>query len=289
MSKIISIINYKGGVGKTTLTLQIGLGFSNLFQKKVLLVDLDPQCSLSVSCLKDYQWIQHVEEKGSVISIIEEYYLGNYTFSEDWLLNLEQDKTMYILPGHLNLPEYEMKLLTSKPMYQTTEEFEKTRFLILSKSLEKIKKNYDLILLDCPPNIYMLSRNAILASDYYLIPTIPDFISSYGIPFIYHHIEEFKKNWNHHSQFLGIILNKVKLQKGQLVKEHLQEWNHLQNKFNSKVFSSVISDRILVSTIMRKKINIYEETSKKYSLVKNEFINLVQEINKHIDFPDKFF
>lgn len=289
MSKIISIINYKGGVGKTTLTLQIGLGFSNLFQKKVLLVDLDPQCSLSVSCLRDYQWIQHVEEKGSVISIIEEYYLGNYTFSEDWLLNLEQDKTMYILPGHLNLPEYEMKLLTSKPMYQTTEEFEKTRFLILSKSLEKIKKNYDLILLDCPPNIYMLSRNAILASDYYLIPTIPDFISSYGIPFIYHHIEEFKKNWNHHSQFLGIILNKVKLQKGQLVKEHLQEWNHLQNKFNSKVFSSVISDRILVSTIMRKKINIYEETSKKYSLVKNEFINLVQEINKHIDFPDKFF
>lgn len=289
MSKIVSIINYKGGVGKTTLTLQIGLGFSNLFQKKVLLVDLDPQCSLSVSCLKDYQWIQHIEEKGSVISIIEEYYLGNYTFSEDWLLNLEQDKSMHILPGHLNLPEYEMKLLTSKPMYQTTEEFERTRFLILLKSLEKIKKYYDLILLDCPPNIYMLSRNAILASDYYLIPTIPDFISSYGIPFIYHHIEEFKKNWNHHSQFLGIILNKVKLQKGQLVKEHLQEWNHLQNKFNNKVFNSVISDRILVSTIMRKKINIFQETSKKYLSVKNEFINLVQEINKQIDFSNKFF
>ncbi|MFN3604931.1 MAG: ParA family protein [Leptonema sp. (in: bacteria)] len=279
MSKTISIINYKGGVGKTTLALQLGLGFSSLYKKKVLLVDLDPQCSLSISSLKDYEWIQHVEDQGSIITLIEEYYSGNSGILSHWLMDVEQDQDVKILPGHLNLPEYEMKLVTSKPMYMSREEFEKSRFLILSQSLEKLEQSFDLIFLDCPPNIYMLSRNAILASDYYIIPTIPDFISSYGIPFIYYHIEEFKKNWNHSTEFLGIILNKVKMQKGQLIKEHQQEYNHLAQKFHQKIFHSFITDKILMSSIMRKKVNIFKETSKKYLNIQNEFINLIKELS----------
>lgn len=278
VNTIISIINYKGGVGKTTLTLQLGLGLSYLLNQKILLVDLDPQCSLSISCLEDYEWIQHIQDRGSIISMIEEYYSGNFKISSDWFLGIKQDENIKILPGHLNLPEYEMKLVTSKPMHKSKEEFEKTRFLILFHALQCFKDSFDLILLDCPPNIYMLSRNAILASDYYLIPTMPDFISSFGIPFIYHHIEEFKKNWNHHAEFLGIILNKVKMQKGQLIKEHQHEYQNLKEKFGGMVLPSFISDRILISSIMRKKINIFKETSKKYLGIKNEFTNLVQEI-----------
>ncbi len=288
MNRIISIINYKGGVGKTTLTLQLGLGFCHLLNLKVLLIDLDPQCSLSISCLEDYQWIQHIQEKGSIISVIEEYYSGSFDVSTDWLLSIKQEENIKILPGHLNLPEYEMKLVTTKPMYVSIEEFEKSRFFILAKALNQLKKTFDIILLDCPPNIYMLSRNAILASDYYIIPTIPDFISSFGIPFIYHHIEEFKKNWNHHTEFLGIILNKVKMQKGRFIKEHEQEYKNLSEKFSTNLFNSFISDRILMSTIMRKKINVFKETSKKYNIIKNEFTNLIQEITTKMNETKNF-
>ncbi len=279
MSVVISIINYKGGVGKTTLTLNIAYGLSNLLNKKVLMIDLDPQCSLSISTLKEIDWIDHIENKGSIINIIEQFYKGKWDFDDSWICPVKQSPNTFLIPGHLNLPEFEMKLVANKPIFLSVEEFEKQRYLILNNFIKKINNQFDFILLDCAPNIYILSRNAILASDYYIIPTIPDFISSFGIPFIFHHIENFVNSWSGNTKFLGIVLNKVKQQKQQLIKEHQIEYEKLKQQFPNKIFEQFISDRIIISSIMRKKINIFEESSKKYSIVREEFSKLIQEIN----------
>ena len=279
MSIVISIINYKGGVGKTTLTLNIAYGLSNLLNKKVLMIDLDPQCSLSISALKEIDWIDHIENKGSITNIIEQFYKGKWDFDDSWICPIKQSSNTFLIPGHLNLPEFEMKLVANKPILLSVEEFEKQRYLILKNFIKKIENQFDVILLDCAPNIYILSRNAILASDYYIIPTIPDFISSFGIPFIFHHIENFVNSWFGNTKFLGIVLNKVKQQKQQLIKEHQIEYEKLKQQFPNKIFQQFISDRIVISSIMRKKINIFEESSKKYSVVREEFSKLVFQIN----------
>ncbi len=284
MSKIISIINYKGGVGKTTLTLNLALSLASLYQKKILLFDLDPQCSLSISCLHEADWIEHIEKKGSISSIIQSYYLGDIQLIDRWLTPILQSNNIYLLPSHLNLPEYEMKLVSHKPLYLTSDEFEYNRFFILNQALKKISDQFDFVFLDCPPNIYMISRNAILSSDYYIIPTIPDYLSSFGIPFIHHHIQNFIENHNFRKiQFLGIILNKVKLQKGEMVKEHKIEFLNLKEKFNNLVWKNYISDRILITTTMRRKINIFEDSSKKYQTIKQEYQNLINEFLEKIN------
>jgi chromosome partitioning protein len=282
MPIVISIINYKGGVGKTTLTLNLAYAFSSVLNKRVLMIDLDPQCSLSISALKEEEWIEYLENKGSIINIIQQFYSGKWNINDDLICSLKQSKNTYLIPGHLNLPEYEMKLVSNKPLYLSTEEFEIQRFLILKNFINKLNENFDIILLDCPPNIYMLSRNAILASHCYIIPTIPDFISSFGIPFIYHHIEDFVHNWYGKTAFLGIILNKVKQQKQTLIKEHRLEYEKLKDQFPNKVFNQFITDRILISSIMRRKINIFYEISKKYEPIQNEFLHLIQEIQERI-------
>ncbi|GIX41497.1 MAG: cobyrinic acid a,c-diamide synthase [Leptospiraceae bacterium] len=282
MSIVISVINYKGGVGKTTLALNIAYGLSSILGKKVLMMDLDPQCSLSISALKELEWINHIENKGSIIDLIQQFYKGKWEFSDTWICQLKQSPNTYLLPGHLNLPEYEMKLVANKPLHLSTEEFENQRFLILNHFIKNIHNKFDIIILDCPPNIYMLSRNAILASNYYIIPTIPDFVSSFGIPFIYHHIEDFVQSWYGNTKFLGIILNKIRQQKQILIKEHRLEYEKLKEQFPNKVFNNFISDRILISSIMRRKINIFNETSKKYEIVQKEFTNLIKELDQKI-------
>ncbi len=282
MSIIISIINYKGGVGKTTITLNLAYGFSTLLEKKVLMIDLDPQCSLSISAMDELKWVEHIEQNGSIIEVIQQFYNSKWNFEYDWIYPLEQSPKTYLLPGHLNLPEYEMKLVWNKPLHLSLQEFEVQRFLILQKLLQMIKNNFDIILLDCPPNIYMLSRNAILASDYYIIPTIPDFISSFGIPFIHKHIEDLIQNWHTKTQFLGIILNRVKQNKQELTKEHKIEYNKLKESFPNKLFQQFINDRILISSIMRRRINMFQETSKQFEVIKSEFRSLVYEIQEKI-------
>lgn len=282
MPYVISIINYKGGVGKTTLTLNLSFAFSTLFKKKVLMVDLDPQCSLSISVMKEEEWIDHIENRGSIVNIIENFYKGNTKLDEKWLHQTSQSENTFLLPGHLNLPEYEMKLIYQKPLYLSNEEFETQRFFLLQKFIKSINSNFDYIFLDCPPNIYILSRNAILASDFYIIPTIPDFVSSFGIPFIHKHIEELIRNWLVKTKFLGIVLNRVKVQKQTFVREQKLGFQSLQEMFPSKVFSTFIPDRILMSGVMRRKINIFQETAKKYEILQREFHSLTLEIMERI-------
>ncbi|MCS7204224.1 MAG: ParA family protein [Leptospiraceae bacterium] len=287
MSIAISIINYKGGVGKTTLTLNLSYALSSIFQKSVLMIDLDPQCSLSISAVKDTEWVEHIENKGSIISVIEAFYKGKLSFDPDWLISIKQSKKTYLLPGHLNLPEYEMKLVYQKPLYMSIEEFESQRFFILQKYLKSLKDEFDFIFFDCPPNVYVLSRNAILASDFYVIPTIPDFVSSFGIPFIHKHIEELIHSWYGKTKFLGIILNKVRTQRQNLIKEFQIEYEKISEKFPNKVFETFISDRILISSIMRRKINIFNESSKKYQPLQQEFRAFAEEIMRRIEANQK--
>ncbi len=127
MAKIISVINYKGGVGKTTMTLQLGVGLATLYNKKVLMVDLDPQCSLSLSTMDEHYWADWLERKGSVASVVHRFYeSGEETaIDPEWIIENALDRAWDTLPGntpgldllpsHLDLPDFEMRLMSKKP------------------------------------------------------------------------------------------------------------------------------------------------------------------------------
>ena len=299
-AKVLSVINYKGGVGKTTLTLQLGLGLNQLKGARVLLVDLDPQCSLSVSTVEEHFWIDWIEKKGSIRSVVQTFYQEDPARIEpDWIIEKALNRTwenmpgelegLDLLPSHLDLPDYEMKLVAKKPKWaRTMEEFNTERYLLLQKALEPLKSQYDYILFDCPPNIYLISRNAIVASDYYLVPTIPDFISCYGIPFILEHIknmqEDVRERGAHcNAQLLGIVRNRVRFFGGHMAHEHQEQSDKLQERYGDALMEQCINDRMGVAELLGSRKNIFKDETKKNEEVRREFTELVEAVLKRID------
>jgi chromosome partitioning protein len=300
MGKIISIINYKGGVGKTTLTLQLGIALNTMHNSSILLVDLDPQCSLSLSTLDENYWADRVDRTGSVRNVFSSYYeKDGVRLEKEWVINNALDRSwdsvpgntpdLDLLPSHLDLPMYEMKLVSKKPAHiANQEEFIGGRDFILREALQTIRRSYDYILLDCPPNIYMASRNAIMASDYYLIPTIPDFISCYGIPFILQHIETIKSEAKQSgsrmgAKFLGIVRNRVRLSGSGLVREHEEQSQKLKLEYGDHLFRSLVVDRIGVAELQSIRKNIQRESGGRYEDVRLDFRHLALEFIQRME------
>lgn len=299
MAKIISIINYKGGVGKTTITLQLGVGLATLHEKRVLMVDLDPQCSLSLSTVDEHYWADWLERKGSVINVVRSFYESETPeLDPAWIIENALDRAwdnlpgntagLDLLPSHLDLPEYEMRLMSKKPRHiGSMEEFYLQRYLLLKEALAPLRKKYDYILFDCPPNIYLISGNAIIASDYFLVPTIPDFISCYGIPFILQHIKNMQaevreRGVQSQARNLGIVRNRVRQAGAHLVKEHEEQSRKLRSQYEDLLFGSMIMDRIGVAGLLGKRENLYNSKQDGLAPIRKDFTELVGETLERI-------
>ncbi|MBE7439533.1 MAG: AAA family ATPase [Spirochaetales bacterium] len=294
MARVISVINYKGGVGKTTLTLELGVCLASEFAKKVLIVDLDPQCSLSLSTIDEHYWAERVERAGSIKNVLESFYHEGPELDPAWIipnaLNRAWDSMegtspgLDLLPSHLELPEYDMRLVSRKPRYiDSMEEFYLQRYLILREAISAVRRSYDFILFDCPPNIYMIARNAIIASDYYLVPTIPDFISCYGIPFILQHIQNMltemhEKNVRTGARFLGIVRNRVRRGGAHLVREHEEQSKKLRDTYGDKLLESMVMDRIGVAELLGTRKNIITEKKEVNPDMRGDFLELTREV-----------
>ena len=209
MTKVISMINLKGGVGKTTTTLAIAEFLSQVHKKKVLVIDLDPQTNATVALIGEKKWKEKNELGETVCQMFKDKLDQTSRFKistaiEKNVSNLGGGiEGLDLLPSSLDLIEIQDTI--SKISDQ---EFNLTSpVMILKEHVENIKKKYDFILIDCPPNLGIITNNGILISDYYLIPTIPDILSTYGIPQIVNRITKFKQAAHNRIEPLGIIIN----------------------------------------------------------------------------------
>ncbi|MEO1772713.1 ParA family protein [Candidatus Enterococcus ferrettii] len=185
--KKIFIGNYKGGVGKTTSTLFLGKCLKDL-GKKVLLMDLDPQSSLSEICIKK-------EDKERSLEYLEPKQTLNYVYD----LSIDNVRKGYNLDVQFDLDylisQYEegLDFVASSLYYRENVGLDELNmsmgkdiryFSILAKLIRNIEDKlpeYDYLLMDCPPNSSVITQSAFLISDGYLIPTIVDSISAKGI------------------------------------------------------------------------------------------------------------
>jgi chromosome partitioning protein len=206
MARWISFVNFKGGVGKTTLTAETAARLAFAHSKKVLLVDMDPQTNCSLYFMTYQQWFQHVEKNGSLKDLFEAYLrsgLGGRVFDtsrvvlQNFYVNPDTGgkslPNLSLIPAHLEMMGVEADLAfdvgrkAGAPGHLEKVEGLK-RFYeivnILKSALAPIAENYDYIFFDCPPSIGLLTQNALVASDAYVIPTIPDYLSTVGITFL---------------------------------------------------------------------------------------------------------
>lgn len=181
MATIVSFINFKGGVGKTTLCVEIAAALASKFSSKVLLVDLDPQTNATLSLLNESEWENHRTTKGT----LENFFAACYDKKDFDLSSIifeynkhPKAKTLHILPSSIELFGMDLKIATKFGHEDIQAK------IFLKHALEKLSKNYDFIFIDCPPNLYLATQNGLFASDSYVIVALAEYLSTIGISHI---------------------------------------------------------------------------------------------------------
>lgn len=189
---IVSIINYKGGVGKTTLTANLGAELAAR-GRRVLLIDLDPQASLTFSFFRVADWERELAGGRTILHWFEPLALGGvadplrkYLVSPPQV-NARVQGQLHLLASHLGLIEIDLELAAALggARFQSSS----PRFLPVHRALadaltDHAFSDYDAILIDCAPNFNMVTRTAIVASEHVLIPARPDYLSTLGIDYL---------------------------------------------------------------------------------------------------------
>lgn len=187
--KAVSIINFKGGVTKTTLSLHLACFLSK--SSKVLLVDIDHQSSLSLVILGDRMWQSAVTAGNTVNKIFLSFSNRNVAFPGDEIIienvfNKRQPQynlypNLDIVPAQFELDDTEIDLASTFIGNPTVSDWEKRVLLAAWLDSVSAHTNYDYVIFDCPPATKIVSQNALAASDGYIVPVIPDELSSRGV------------------------------------------------------------------------------------------------------------
>ncbi|MCI9844008.1 MULTISPECIES: ParA family protein [Flavobacterium] len=251
MGKIIAIANQKGGVGKTTTSVNLAASLGVL-EKKVLLIDADPQANATSGLGIDVESVE----------------LGTYQILEHTATPKEAilkctAPNVDVIPAHIDLVAIEIELVDKE-----------NREYMLKKALEEAKEEYDFIIIDCAPSLGLLTLNALTAADSVVIPIQCEYFALEGLGKLLNTIKSIQKIHNPDLDIEGLLLtmydSRLRLS-NQVVEE-------VQKHFNDMVFETVIQRNVKLSEApsFGESIINYDATSKGAV----NYINLAQEIIK---------
>ncbi|BAJ49900.1 cobyrinic acid a,c-diamide synthase [Candidatus Caldarchaeum subterraneum] len=265
MSKVVSFINYKGGVGKTTLAVEIAAALAYHRGKKVLLVDADPQTNATFYLISEEDWDVWQKNKGTLKNIFDNYLEGRDTDINELIIkDLEvssRTPNLHLLPSHIELIHIDLKLAGISGSRGIRAKG------LLKKALEKVKQNYDYVIIDCPPNLNLVTQNSIVASDSFIIVLKPEFLSTIGIALILRVINDIVREINDEFQsfgfreeftgpeFSGMIFNFVKYLSGGTRSQEVVI-NEVKRQYPGKVFKSFLSESVKLAERPVEKIPI---------------------------------
>jgi len=244
MATVISLLNHKGGVGKTTSSIGLGAGLVKL-GRKVLLMDLDPQANLTLSLGVPRQKITVYE------ALRGEGELEPYNVKE----NLD------VIPSTLDLSGAEMELIN-----------EAGREYILRELLEPLQEEYDYIIIDCPPSLGLLTLNSLTSSRYVIIPLQTQFLALQGLAKIQQVIKKVKLRLNKKLEIAGVVATMYDARK--VLNRDVVDT--IKKYFGKRVFKTLIRDNVALAEAPAARKDIFEYSPKSNGA--EDYLSLAKEL-----------
>ncbi len=256
MERIIAIANQKGGVGKTTTSINLSACLAEL-GKKVLVVDIDPQGNTTSG---------FGIEKSEIENTIYEVILGECDITD--AIQRDVFENIDILASNVNLAGAEIDLIDIEH-----------REYVLKRNLEKVKKYYDYIILDCPPSLSMLTVNAMTAANTVLVPIQCEYYALEGLTQLIHTVNLVKKKLNPELELEGVVFTMYDAR----TNLSLQVVENVKNNLKQTIYKTIIPRNIRLAEAPSHglPINMYDTKSagaESYRLLAEEVVNRGKEI-----------
>jgi chromosome partitioning protein len=266
MAIVLSSINLKGGVGKTTISVNFA-AYCGRRRFRTLLVDLDPQTNATFSTIGVEKWKEHAKKYGTIADLLgarSHAYAEGKQKTANEVLYKEVFKNVDLIPSHLDLFTVDLDLAGAT-----------ARERKLSKALKHIEKDYDVIICDCPPNLTIPTQNALAISSHYVVPVSLDFLSALGIGILLGRINELSDDLDQPLKNAGIVISRV----GRPAEHRETTEASIRETYKELVFSQTIKDRTDISKAAEQRISIFDTSN---TAAINEFNSVFDELYARI-------
>lgn len=226
MGKVISLVNQKGGVGKTTSSINLAASLGVL-KKKVLLIDLDPQGNTTTGV-----GINKADVNKSVYDLL----IDEATLDE--VMIKTKFKNLYVIPATINLAGVDIELIDKSKQDLTF-----VKGAQLKKYIDQVKDVFDFIIIDCPPSLGILTTNALTASDGVIIPVQCEFFALEGIMQLLNTIMLAQKNLNPNLTIEGVLLTMLNSR----TNLGLEVVEDIKSYFKERVYDTIIPRLVRLS------------------------------------------
>jgi len=205
---VVAVMNYKGGVGKTSVTANLA-GSLAIRGYRILLVDMDPQASLTFSFIKPEEWLKDFQKTRTLKVWFDSIFDGDPIPLKTLIFRPEKCDAVVrkqTHEGHIDLIASDLGLINvdldlatelkgGTPTKQRRSYLKVHRYI--ANALQHIDQDsYDIVLIDCPPNFNIVTKNAIVASEHILIPAKPDYLSTLGIDYLKRSVQQLIEEYN---------------------------------------------------------------------------------------------
>ncbi|HWD41898.1 MAG TPA: AAA family ATPase [Fimbriimonas sp.] len=215
VAQVISTINLKGGVGKSTTTVALAEVAAGELGKRVLVIDLDPQTNATTMLIGEDRWKELNAKEHTLSRLFADALVEPAARKFDLeksiqknVSNVRDVRNLDVLPSSLDLIDVQDQLGSmSSGRFHSDVPTD-----ILRRAVWRVMDEYDLVLIDCPPNLGIITLNGLKISGGFIIPTIPDVLSTYGIPQILTRVKAFSDNIGQTITPLGIVISKYRSQ-----------------------------------------------------------------------------
>ena len=288
VAKRVSVINFKGGVGKTTLAFHLGTGLARYHQRKVLLIDMDHQSSLSIVCLGAKNWLEAVHNNRTVASVFEPFVGQRNQLPSEEIISTSpmvqklgrwqgrHYRTMDIVASSLQLDDIEIELTASHHGNAIHSEWNKRTLLCGWLEESGLDSQYDYVIFDCPPATKVVSQNAIAASHGYVIPVVPEAVMERGAPHLHQMVKSgiddrlnalaaMGENRSMHvpnTELIGLVITRIQTSSGYsgYTNDHSQHLSSLQKLWKEKLVTPYVLQGTGVSQALAEGVPVYDRS-----------------------------